>query len=323
MAPGPSHRQNARVQIRAPASIHLRRAQLILLLVAVATTLLTPPLGIVLLASGGSYVVALVCGVLVLAFCASSVVGYVLISMSLRRSASLVALQNEFLSTVSHELRTPMMSMRMFLEALLDDRLADRAEREKCLVSLRDEVLRLDRLVGRLIELSRAEAGYRDAARVPVEAESVVEGAMRAFAAIRLDTPADVAVTVEPGLWVLGDRDALVQAFTNLLSNAWKYGGDPRWIRFAVKSAPKGKVAFEVSDNGPGIAEDDRSRLFGMFERGSAAIAGPRGSGLGLAIVRAIVTQHSGSIEIDRGPEGGSRFRVLLRRHPKPAAGDS
>ncbi|MFO1076947.1 MAG: HAMP domain-containing sensor histidine kinase [Planctomycetota bacterium] len=301
---------------RAPANIYLRRAQLILLLVAVATTIVTTPVGIVLLASKGSYVVAVVSGVLVLAFCASSVAGYVLGSIFLRRSASLVDTQNQFLSAVSHELRTPITSMRMFLEALLDDRLADRAERDRCLTSLRTETMRLDDLVGRLIELSRVESGRQVFAREPVGADELVEAAMNAFAAIRLDTPADIAVRVEPGLQILGDRAALVQVFVNLLSNAWKYGGEPRRIRFVVETAPGGRVAFQVDDNGPGIPREERSRVFGMFERGAAAVrAGAKGSGLGLAIVRAIVGNHRGRIELGRSPEGGCRFRVLFRRH--------
>lgn len=306
--------ENARVKVRAPASIHLRRAQVILLLVAVCTTLATTPLGIVLLAGGGSYVVAVVCGVLVLAFCASSVVGFVLVSMSLRRSASIVDSQNEFLSAVSHELRTPMTSMRMFLEALLDDRLTDRAQRDRCLASLRNEVLRLDELVGRLLELSRVESRRPGSQRVPVELDGVVAEAMAAFAAIRLDAPADVQVEVEPGLLVLGDRSALVQVCVNLLSNAWKYGGEPRRIRLSV-TASKAQVVIAVCDNGPGIAAADRRRVFGMFERGAAAIrTGSAGSGLGLAIVEAIVSRHRGQVELVDGPEGGCCFRVLLPR---------
>lgn len=307
--------RSTRSAIPAPASIHLRRAQVFLLLVAVATTLATTPLGIVLLAGGGSYVVAIVCGVLVLAFCASSVVGYVLVSMSLRRSATLVASQNEFLSAVSHELRTPMTSMRMFLEALLDDRLTDRAERDKCLAALRNEVLRLDDLVGRLIELSRVQSDPRGAKWTPIEVDSIVDAAMQAFAAIRLDAPADVGAEVEPGLMVVGDRAALIQVFVNLLSNAWKHGGESPRIRFVVKAAPKGRVVFEVSDNGPGIPEEDRKRVFGMFERGAAAIrAGVAGSGLGLAIVQTIVARHGGRIELTGGETGGCCFRVVLRR---------
>ncbi|MBM4063716.1 MAG: hypothetical protein FJ265_21850, partial [Planctomycetes bacterium] len=182
------------MKIQAPANIYLRRAQVILLLAAVATTIVTTPVGIILLASSGSHVVAVVSGVLVLAFCASSVVGYVLGSMFLRRSASIVDTQNQFLSAVSHELRTPMTSMRMFLDALLDDRLTDHAERDRCLGSLRTEMMRLDDLVGRLIELSRVDSGRQAFEQLPVGGEEIVDAAMHAFAAIRLDTPADVGV---------------------------------------------------------------------------------------------------------------------------------
>ncbi len=315
MADAPPLWQDVPVNIRAPANIYLRRAQVVLLLVAVVTTIVTTPLGIVLMASGGSHVVAVVSGVLVLAFCASSVVCYVLGSMFLRRGASLVDTQNQFLSAVSHELRTPMTSMRMFLEALLDDRLTDRTERRECLVALRSEMMRLDGLVGRLIDLSRVESGRQPFANQSVEASAIVDDTMRAFAAIRLDAPADVTVDVEPDLRVRGDRSALVQVFVNLLANAWKYGGSPPRIRFRVEAAGERRVAFEVSDNGTGIVESERRRVFGMFERGVSALRrGASGSGVGLAVVNAIVRRHRGRVELDSAPEGGCRFRVLLRR---------
>lgn len=303
------------MKFRAPANIYLHRAQVILLLAAIVPTILTTPIGIILLVSGGSNAVAVVAGVLVLAFCASSIVGYVLGSMFLHRSATLVDTQNQFLSSVSHELRTPMTSLRMFIEALLDDRLTDREERKKCLTALQHEMLRLDDLVGRLIDLSRIESGRDLNQRVPVDVQEVVDGAMAAFDAIRLHAPGRVTVEVSPGLEVLGDRSALTQVFVNLLSNAWKHSGSDKEIRFVVEAAGDREVAFAVHDNGPGVPAEDRQRIFEMFERGTSALAaGTRGSGVGLAIVKAIVDRHRGRIELHSAPGGGAVFRVLLRR---------
>jgi len=251
----------------------------------------------------------------VLAFCASAIIGYVLGSLFLRRSAALVDSQNQFLSSVSHELRTPMTSMRMFIEALLDDRLTGRAEREKCLTALQGEMLRLDELVGRLIDLSRIESNRQPYERVPVDVREIVEGSMTALDAIRLNESADIDIDVEPGLRVLGDRAALTQVCVNLLSNAWKHAGDDKRVRFVVRAEGKREVLFSVSDNGPGISVSDRRRIFDMFERGRDAVErGTPGSGIGLAIVQAIVDKHGGRIELDSGPDGGACFRVFLRR---------
>ena len=100
------------VKLRAPVDVHLRRAQVILLMAALFSTFLTTPVGVVLLVSRGSENVSLVAGILVLAFCASGLCGFVLGAIFLRRSASLLRLQSDFLSSVSHELRTPMTSIR-------------------------------------------------------------------------------------------------------------------------------------------------------------------------------------------------------------------
>lgn len=315
MAAGDRFWQNPGVKVRAPANIYLHRAQLILLLAAIVPTILTTPLGIILLASGGSQAVAVVAGVLVLAFCASAIAGYVLGSIFLRRSVSLVDTQNQFLSAVSHELRTPMTSMRMFIEALLDDRLTDSADRTRCLTALHSEMVRLDDLVGRLIDLSRIESGRLPHQRQPVAAAEIADAAMTALDAVRLNAPGQVTVAVEPDLQVLGDKVALAQVFGNLLANAWKHGGDAKEITFRVAARGEREVEFAITDNGPGIPAAERQRIFEMFERGRAAIErGTRGSGVGLAIVSAIVKRHRGRIELESGPDGGSTFRVFLRR---------
>ena len=312
------------MRVRAPANIYLHRAQLIVLLAAIVPTFLTTALGIVLLVSGGSDRVSLIAGILVLAFCASALAGYVLGGIFLRRSASLVDVQNQFLSSVSHELRTPLTSMRMFIDALLDHRLEDDDERRKCLTSLQGEMLRLDDLVGRLIDLSRIDAGRRAFQLVPTSMARVVERALSAFEAIRLSAPVELHTDIEGNPSVLADADALILVLVNLLSNAWKHGGEGTVIHIAVHPTRGKWVALEVRDNGPGIPSDEQRRVFDMFERGRTAVTGSRtGSGIGLAIVQSIVRKHRGKIELHSTPEEGTTFRVLLRRSPQATAGEA
>lgn len=286
-----------------------------MLLAAIIPTILTTPVGVILLVSGGSSSVALVAGVLVLAFCASSLSGYVLGSIFLRRSATLVKVQNEFLSSVSHELRTPMTSMRMFVEALQDNRLKDPEKREECLSILQNEMLRLDSLLGRLIDLSRIESGMQAFAREAVGVTEIADAAMGAFAAISINAAADVKLDIDADLQVIGDRSALIQVCVNLLSNAWKYGGESQSIDFKIAKAGNNEVLFAVTDRGPGIPAGEQARIFDMFERGDSAVKNGRGgSGIGLAIVKAIVKRHRGRVELETPTEGGSRFSVFLPR---------
>ncbi|MEM9493409.1 MAG: histidine kinase dimerization/phospho-acceptor domain-containing protein, partial [Myxococcota bacterium] len=146
------------MRFHAPAIVQLRRAQLILMLAALVPTVLITALGIVLLAVGTSSV-GITIGLLVVAFCTTSLTGYVLGSIFVSRGASIARVQNDFLSAVSHELRTPLTSIRLFMETLRDGRATDPADQRQCLLLLEQEVGRLEGLVERLIELSRMETG--------------------------------------------------------------------------------------------------------------------------------------------------------------------
>ena len=108
-------------------------------------------------------------GILVLAFCAMALTGYVIGTIFVTRGASLAAVQNEFLSSVSHELRTPLTSMRMFIDTLRDERVQDPAEKRRCLTIIEQEIGRLDGMVARLIELSKIEHRYAAFERHPVQ----------------------------------------------------------------------------------------------------------------------------------------------------------
>jgi two-component system phosphate regulon sensor histidine kinase PhoR len=283
------------------------------MLAALVPTALTTPVGILLLASGSGSV-NVIAGVLVLSFCASSITGYILGSIFLRRGASLARSQNEFLAAASHELRTPITSMRMFIEALQNERLTDPSERTKCLSVLQQEMVRLDGLVTKLIELSKLESDRQPFNRLPVPVDHVVRDSLAAFEAVSLGSVVQLDVRVEPNLWVSGDRPALAQALTNLLTNAWKYTGPEKVIGVMAKASGDREVELVVSDNGPGIPKEERKVIFEKFHRGEAAIhQGISGSGLGLAIVSAIVKAHSGRVELGSEP-GGASFHLILPR---------
>src|SRR5688572_6538219 len=162
-------------------------------------------------------------GILVLAFCTSSLTGYILGSILVSRGASLAKVQNDFLSSVSHELLTPITSVRLFTETLRADRVTDPAERARCLEVIDREMARLDVLVGKLVALSRIEAGRQPFERKTVAVADIASEALDAFALTRVGADVDLEVDLEPGLEVVGDRPQLVQVVANLLGNAWKY----------------------------------------------------------------------------------------------------
>ncbi len=293
----------------------LRRAQLTLLLAAVIPTGLLTATGIILLSVGsGSRVVNVVVGVLVLAFCASALTGYILGTIFMGRSADLARVQNDFLSSVSHELRTPLTSVRMFIETLREERVTDPAERKRVLELLQREMQRLEALVARLIDLSKIEAGRHAFKREPVAMADVVADALVGLEAATLGDDVAVATEIEDGTDVVGDRAALCQAVVNLLVNAHKYCGADERIELTVRVSGK-KVELTVADNGPGIPRAEQEHIFEKFERGRAAVEdGKEGSGLGLAIVHAIVRAHKGRVVLRSDSRSGAAFSILLPR---------
>jgi signal transduction histidine kinase len=257
--------------------------------------------------------------VLVLALCTTSVTGYILGTIFVSRGAQVARFQHDFLSLVSHELRTPLTSILMFLDTLRDERLTDPVEKRQVLDLLDQEVRRLDHLLERLLQLSRLQARRQRFHTTPVLMADVVRDALCAFDAATLSSRAQVAVDLDSidDMTVRGDREALGQALSNLLINAWKYTPDADRRRIELRArATDRHIEIAVLDNGPGVAREEQKRIFEQFERGQAGeSSGRQGSGLGLAIVRAVVRAHHGRIDLRSRPGEGSEFRIRLPRH--------
>ena len=300
-----------------PANVELRRAQLIFMLVVLIPTILTTLIAIALLVVGGSYPV--VAGVLVLTLCTTGITGYILGTIFVGKGASLVRVQNDFLSSVSHELRTPLTAINLFLASLKDGRLAA-AEQGKVVELLGGEVARLEELVSKLIELSRMETGRHPFAREPVDVRAMIDDAIASFDAATMTRPTPVAVSVEPGLSLMGDRATLVRAVSNLLVNAWKYSDEDKRIAVIARSVGR-YVEITVRDNGIGIPSAEQRDIFEEFHRAPAALdRGAPGVGLGLAFVRAIARGHKGKVVLVSRPGAGSAFTLRLRRGRVAAA---
>jgi len=300
-----------------PANLQLRRAQLVLMLATLLPTIAMTAVGLLLLILGSS-TTTLISGVLVLTFCTSVITGYTLGSIFVGKGASLVRVQNDFVSSVSHELRTPLTSIRLLIESLRDGRL-EAGDREQVLGLLARETDRLDALVERVLELSRLESShvYR---REAIDVASLVDESIAAFDALTLMRPTKIERTVEPGLTVTGDRPTLVRALANLLTNAWKYTGEDKRIEIEARSNGRW-IDLIVRDNGAGIDRAELRAIFEQFRRGRAAHeSGAAGIGLGLSFVRTIVRGHRGRIDVVSEP-GRTELRIRLkRRRPDRAA---
>lgn len=220
--------------------------------------------------------------------------------------------QRRFLADASHELRTPLAIVSGHIEIVNRENLSGE-ERAEELALVADEVARMGRLVDDMLALARLEA---EAARPfqPLEVKTLLQ---EAAGRGRVLGDRRFTVEAEPGLWIYGEPDQLMQALLNLINNAVAH--TPGGSEIALSAArTKETVALSVADEGTGIRPEDLDRVFDRFFRASGSRGAGGGSGLGLAIVRRLVEMHGGVVEAANGPQGGAVFTITLPRATEP-----
>ncbi len=290
-----------------------RIVQLLVYLVIIPGVLLSAIGVLLLVLDKGSY--NLLLGLLVLSFTGTLVTGVILVWVFLRRERNLSELQADFVSKVSHELRTPLTSIRMFTETL-SMRRGDKATEDRAIQALNKESTRLQALIDRLLDWGRMESGRRVYELSEHSVGSLVDEAIAAFEPARERRNVELSIDLAPDLpLVLCDANALVDSLVNLISNAYKYGGQPCRIEITARATER-EVAITVRDNGKGIARNEHKRIFEKFYRVDDLLARQQeGSGIGLAIVQHVMRAHRGRVEVDSAPGRGSAFTLLLRRN--------
>jgi signal transduction histidine kinase len=228
----------------------------------------------------------------------------------------------DFLADVSHELRTPLAALRTFNQLLMESAGDDPEARAEFLESSAGQIERLDWLAQNLLELSKLDSGLVLLDLRPDDLRAAVESATHqhdALAARRgvtivLDLPATP-------IRIRHDPPRIGQVVANLVGNAVKFTQRGGIVRVSAEATDDG-ARIDVADTGVGIDPAELSHIFERFYRGSRANeARGAGSGLGLAIVRSIVDMHGGTVSVESGPGGGSRFTVRLPHDPRSVAG--
>ncbi|MCY1023609.1 sensor histidine kinase [Pyxidicoccus sp. MSG2] len=239
--------------------------------------------------------------------------------LRLAQAQEAIRLRDEFLSIASHELKTPLSAILLQLQSLLhgsqslEPKLRIKAERAykggERLTDLVETLLDVSRIATGKLALTPAR--FDLARSVGEVVDRFREQATKAGCELTLQL--DESVT---GEW---DRLRVEQVVTNLLANALKYAaGTP--VELAVR-AEGDTAVLTVSDQGPGVPECERARIFGRFER-AASIRHFGGMGLGLYVVQQIMEAHGGAVAIEGVAPHGARFIVTLPRAPRPAASE-
>ncbi len=229
------------------------------------------------------------------------------------RLGLLIGSQQRFIANAAHELRSPLTTLYGELSHALR-RARDSSEYERVIREALDATRRLRRLTEDLLAVARV--GAVDAAARPVDLREL---GLEAAALVATEAEAsEVRVEWEgPGLRVLGHGDDLVRLLRNLLENAVRHS--PAGGRVTLRCEALGRrVALTVRDEGPGVAEVDRARIFEAFYRGASERATHVGTGLGLTIAQEIARAHDGELRLLEGGPPGACFALEL-----PAAGSA
>ncbi|WP_319409981.1 sensor histidine kinase [uncultured Desulfosarcina sp.] len=238
-----------------------------------------------------------------------------------QRLQELDRLKDEFISTVSHELRTPLTAIRSLAEILHDypDTTLDR-QREFSSIIIR-ETQRLTRLITQVLDFHKLESGRMRWAITSVDLKDVVQEAVSATGQLVADKRIQMQVYLpDSSRLIAADRDQLIQAMVNLISNAVKFC-DPDQGRIDIRlEYGVDRLTVSVSDNGIGISEADQKQIFNKFQQVVDPSRGrPPGTGLGLSITRQIIQHHKGELKVKSTLGKGATFYFSLPYKSIPA----
>jgi signal transduction histidine kinase len=198
------------------------------------------------------------------------------------------------LAGIAHEVRNPLGGLQLFA-GLLREGLEGQPERLTEVARIDREIKHLETVVNEFLEYARRPAPQLEAFPARPLLEEVAEVCSR-------------TIRVEGEGQAFADRGQLRRALVNLARNAVAAAGPAGQVVLAVTGAPGGRLGWEVRDSGPGVPEELRDKIFTPF-----FTTREKGTGLGLAFVREIARDHGADVQVDRGPEGGARFRLTTR----------
>ncbi len=233
---------------------------------------------------------------------------------TLERLAAAFSRQRRFTADASHELRTPVTAILGQAELALSRPRTPEVYQES-LVRIQGEAERMQRLIGRMLALARAESGQQILDFAPTDAVAVVRTLVDTLAPQAVAQGVDLQVTAPPSVILTTDADSLTQILLNVLENAIAYTGQGRIDVSLAQDA--GMVTFQVSDTGPGIDPEALEQIFEPFYRADPSRRHHGGSvGLGLALTHELAHLLGGRIEAANRPEGGAVFTLTLPVRP-------
>ena len=246
--------------------------------------------------------------------------GCVLLFEDVTNVRRLETVRRDFVANVSHELRTPVAVIRANAETLLAGAKDDPAVAGRLIDGLHRNAERLARILADLLDLSRLDSGQYRLDVAPVGVRAITEQSLTAVEPQAKQRNVQVEVAIADSVHALADPKALDQILINLIDNAVKYGGTNGHVWVEARELPDA-VRIEVRDDGPGIADKHRERIFERFYRADPSRSREAGgTGLGLSIVKHLVESMRGEVGVEPNNPRGSIFWLRLPKPPDVSA---
>lgn len=237
-------------------------------------------------------------------------VSFVLLAVIARRAERLREQQLAFVAGITHELNTPLAAIESAGENLADGIVTGADHVARYGAAIVKESRRLSDIVAQVLAYAGMQGRTKGRSHEPLDVGSLVRTAIARAAWLAEQSGVTIATNVPNDLpQIEGDRELLISAIHNLITNAIRHGGEGQWVGVRAET-DRDAVAIVVEDKGRGISPRDLPRLFDPFFRGRSA--NPRGAGLGLAIVKQIAAAHGGSVTAQRRRERGAAFTLRL-----------
>ncbi|NMB46327.1 MAG: cell wall metabolism sensor histidine kinase WalK [Firmicutes bacterium] len=243
-------------------------------------------------------------------------VGSVILLQDVSEARRLENMRRDFLANVTHELRTPLTSIRGFVEPLLDGTVDDRQTSHRYLNIVREEALRLNRLIDDILDLAKLESGSMSITYDLLDIRDLVYRVQNVFEPQAAKKNIKLTCQLSPGekekLLLWGDSDRLQQVLTNFVDNALRHTEGGGIVTISV-GATGNRIIVKVEDTGRGIDPEQLPYVWDRFYKvDKAREKGKEGTGLGLSIARGIIENHGGEVFATSKPNEGATFGFVL-----------
>jgi two-component system sensor histidine kinase CiaH len=239
-------------------------------------------------------------------FLAFLMIGAVFVYRATRRHLRLSMQQQNFMMAITHELKTPIAVTALNLETLQKRKL-DEAQQQRLIANSLQETTRLNTLCNNILLASQLDSGLYEIAHNSIDLSMLANTCVADFNSRYPNRI--INRHIQKGIYIIGEELLLLLMMNNLVENALKYSGKDKAVEVALRKEES--IQFIVSDEGPGIDEKERKRIFEKFYRiGNESTRNAKGTGLGLYLVSKIAKDHKGKVSVKNNVSNGSIFTV-------------